>query len=50
MCKRTEVTPSDVVHVSRLVMPHRMRRNPFQESGLDTEELDRWIQNTFAKD
>lgn len=50
MCKRTTVTPSDVVHVSKLVMPHRMRRNPFQDSTLDTEELDRWIQSTFGKD
>ena len=50
MCKRTEVVPSDVVHVSNLVMPHRMRRNPFQDTSLDTEELDRWIQSTFGKD
>ncbi len=45
---RTEVTPGDVVHVSRLVMPHRMRRNPFQDSNLDTEELDAWLVSTFG--
>ena len=46
--KRTAVTPSDVVHVSKLVMPHRMRRNPFQESALNTEELDSWLQTAFG--
>ena len=45
---RTEVTPADVVHVSRLVMPHRMRRNPFQDSTLNTEELDAWLRTTFG--
>ncbi|MCL2148311.1 MAG: AAA family ATPase [Methanomassiliicoccaceae archaeon] len=48
MNKRAAVTPSDVVHVSRLVMPHRMRRNPFQESTLNTEELDSWLQAAFG--
>ena len=45
---RRVATPSDVVHVSRLVMPHRMRRNPFQDSKLDVEELDSWLQTTFG--
>lgn len=48
MNKCTHVTPSDVVHVSKLVMPHRMRRNPFQDSNLNTEELDIWLQTTFG--
>jgi len=48
--RRREVTPSDVAHVSKLVMPHRMRRNPFQDSRLDTEELGAWLQTTFGKD
>lgn len=47
MNKRTKVTPSDVVHVSKLVMPHRMRRNPFQDSSLNIEELNTWLQTTF---
>lgn len=47
---RVEVTPRDVVHVSKVVMPHRMRRNPFQDSTLNTEELDAWLQSTFGKD
>ena len=43
---RDEVTPEDVIHVSKLVLPHRMRRNPFQESTLDTGELERWMRAT----
>ena len=46
--KRRKVLPSDVVHVSKLVMPHRMRRNPFQDSTLNTEELESWLQTAFA--
>lgn len=43
--KRTKVIPSDIVHVSKLVLPHRMRKNPFQDSTLDTDELDEWLQS-----
>ncbi len=49
LCGRDKVEVSDVVHVSRLVMPHRMRRNPFQDSTLDTEGLDRWLRTTFGE-
>ncbi|MDR0523631.1 MAG: AAA family ATPase [Candidatus Methanoplasma sp.] len=48
LCKRAEVLPEDVVHVSGLVMPHRMRRNPFQDSTLKTEELDKWAKTAFG--
>jgi len=41
---RTAVVPKDVAHVSKLVMPHRMRRNPFQDSNLDTKELEEWLE------
>ncbi|MFT0898107.1 ATP-binding protein [Candidatus Methanoprimaticola sp. MG2] len=43
---RDQVTPYDVIHVSGLVLPHRMRRNPFQDSTLDTMELKRWMEAT----
>lgn len=43
---RDEAVPDDVIHVSRLVLPHRMRRNPFQDSTLDAEELERWMRAT----
>ena len=42
---RTEVLPTDVAHVAPLVMAHRMRRNPFQDSRLDVKELESWIQS-----
>ena len=45
---RTEVEPSDVTHVAKLVMPHRMRRNPFQDSSLDTGELEAWLKESFG--
>ncbi|MGN0138540.1 MAG: magnesium chelatase ATPase subunit I, partial [Candidatus Methanomethylophilaceae archaeon] len=45
---RTRVEPSDITHVAKLVLPHRMRRNPFQDSNLDTEELDTWLKGTFG--
>ena len=41
----TEVLPTDVAHVAPLVMAHRMRRNPFQDSRLDAKELESWIQS-----
>ncbi len=43
---REKATPEDVIHVSKLVLPHRMRRNPFQDSTLDTGELERWMRAT----
>jgi len=35
----------DVASIANLVLTHRMRRNPFQESMIDTEELNNWIKN-----
>lgn len=46
---RTVVEPSDVVRVSKLVLPHRMRRNPFQDSTLNTDELESWLKSTFGE-
>ena len=46
---RTDVRVSDVVHVTELVMTHRMRRDPFQESSLDREELSRWLTDEFGE-
>jgi magnesium chelatase subunit I len=48
MNNRTKIDVTDVVHVSKLVMPHRMRRNQFQDAGLNTEELGKWLQTTFG--
>jgi len=35
----------DVASIANLVLTHRMRRNPFQESMIDAEELNNWIKN-----
>ncbi len=37
---RTEVNAEDVRAAALLALPHRRRRNPFDEPGLDTEALD----------
>lgn len=42
---RTSVLKEDVASIANLVLTHRMRRNPFQESTIDSEELNNWIKN-----
>jgi magnesium chelatase subunit D len=37
---RTTVTAEDVRSAALLALPHRKRRNPFDQPGLDTEALD----------
>ncbi|EFC84186.1 Magnesium chelatase [Parafrankia sp. EUN1f] len=37
---RTEVTEADVRIAAALALPHRRRRNPFDEPGLDPDQLD----------
>lgn len=37
---RTTITRDDVRAAARLALPHRRRRNPFDETGLDDSELD----------
>lgn len=37
---RTTVTAKDVRSAALLALPHRKRRNPFDEPGLDTDALD----------
>ena len=46
---RDAVTPEDVIAVSKLVLPHRMRKNPFQDSTLDTGGLEEWMRETLAE-
>ncbi len=43
--ERTSVIREDVASIANLVLTHRMRRNPFQESTIDTEELNKWIKS-----
>ncbi len=37
---RMRVTPEDVRRAAELVLPHRRRRLPFEQPGLDSERLD----------
>ncbi|MGW1061078.1 magnesium chelatase subunit D family protein [Micromonospora rubida] len=42
---RTHVTREDVRVAARLALPHRRRRNPFDEPGLDEDRLDDLLGN-----
>lgn len=37
---RTQVTPQDIRGAAELVLPHRRRRKPFEQPGLDQDKLD----------
>ncbi|MDC8756769.1 putative cobaltochelatase [Janthinobacterium fluminis] len=37
---RLKVTPADLRNAAELVLPHRRRRKPFEQPGLDRERLD----------
>ena len=41
---RSEVTPADVRGAAELVLPHRRRRKPFEQPGLDHDRLDELMQ------
>ncbi|GIH67853.1 VWA domain-containing protein [Sphaerimonospora thailandensis] len=43
---RDEVTGDDVATAARLALPHRRRRDPFGEPGLDEERLERALADT----
>lgn len=47
---RTEVTEDDVRAAALLALPHRRRRNPFDEPGLDTEALDDALERSRPKE
>lgn len=42
---RDRTIREDVAGIANLVLTHRMRRSPFQESTIDAEELNNWIKN-----
>ena len=46
---RTTVTSEDVRSAALLALPHRKRRNPFDEPGLDTEALDEALDRAGQK-
>ncbi|MGV8892187.1 MAG: putative cobaltochelatase [Burkholderiaceae bacterium] len=41
---RMQVTPDDVRSAAQLVLPHRRRRKPFEQPGLDQDRLDELMQ------
>jgi magnesium chelatase subunit D len=44
---RSQVTPQDVRGAAELVLPHRRRRKPFEQPGLDQEQLDDLMQQAL---
>lgn len=42
-CGRKEVELEDIKTAARLVLPHRMRRRPFEEGQLDWEKVERFL-------
>ena len=44
---RSQVTPDDVRGAAELALPHRRRRKPFEQPGLDKERLDELMQQAL---
>lgn len=42
---RTNVNKDDIRAVAELVLAHRLKRRPFEEAGLDREELEKCLQD-----
>lgn len=42
--ERTKVTADDIRQAAQFVLPHRRRRQPFEEPGLDEQQLDEIIE------
>ncbi len=42
---RDRIISDDLVAVAGLVLPHRMRRRPFEDSSIDREELERCLKD-----
>jgi magnesium chelatase subunit I len=43
--ERTVVTKKDIFATAELVLSHRMRRRPFEDAGLNAEELEKCLQS-----
>ena len=46
---RSHVTPDDVRKAAELVLPHRRRRKPFEQPGLDKDQLDDLMQQALQQ-
>ena len=42
---RKNVTKDDIIATAELVLSHRLKRRPFEEAGLDKEELEKCLQS-----
>ena len=45
---RTSVEPDDLSQAAMLVLPHRRRSKPFEDAGLDEEELQRFVRRAAS--
>ncbi|WP_075258663.1 putative cobaltochelatase [Herbaspirillum camelliae] len=45
---RSRVTPDDVREAALLVLPHRRRRKPFEQTGMDQDKLDDLVDQARA--
>jgi magnesium chelatase subunit D len=48
LAERHNVTAQDVRDAAELVLPHRRRRKPFEQTGLDRERLDELMQQALS--
>ncbi|KAF1048846.1 MAG: hypothetical protein GAK35_00112 [Herbaspirillum frisingense] len=45
---RLRVTPDDIRAAAQLVLPHRSRRKPFEQTGMDQDKLDELVDQARA--
>ncbi|WDZ94399.1 putative cobaltochelatase [Herbaspirillum sp. WKF16] len=48
--ERSRVTPDDVKAAAQLALPHRRRRKPFEQAGMDQDKLDELVEQARAPD
>jgi magnesium chelatase subunit D len=46
---RTSVEPDDLSQAAMLVLPHRRRAKPFEQPGMDENELQRFMRNAASR-
>lgn len=48
-CGRTAISEEDIRVAAELALPHRKRRNPFDQPGIDEDQLDEALEEAFAE-
>jgi magnesium chelatase subunit D len=46
---RLQVTPDDIRAAAQLVLPHRRRRKPFEQTGMDQDKLDDLVEQARSE-